>query len=404
MKSSLFIARRYLFSKKSHNAINIISLISATGIAISCAALVIVLSAFNGIEKLVTEVNSAYEQDIRVESNQTKTFKRHHIPQEVFKIDGLKYSTPVIEEIIIIKNEDRFLIGLLKGVENQFIQMSEMDRHLEDGYPILEDEYGPLGLIGVEALINLGGYADPTFGEYDEFTIYVPNKTEKIKSASIDGFTTAKISICGTFAFNKKIDERTLIVPLYFAQEVLNYQSELSALEFCFEEGVNLSEKKEEIQEILGKGFSVKTHFEQNQLIYQTSQVEKWLIIFFLVFIFFMVSFTLVASITMLVLEKKDNLITMRALGATTKGLTNIFFYEGLMINALGLLIGLFLGYGICLLQMKFGLLMLDKELGEAFPIQFKLTDFVLILSITTILGMIVSYLPSKFLIKRIIN
>lgn len=404
MNSSFFIAKRYLFSKKKHNAINIISAVSVLGIAISCAALVIVLSAFNGIEQLVFEINSAYEQDITIESNQTKSFHAYQIPQEVYQVEGIKHYTPVIEEIIIIKKDDRFIIGQLKGVENQFLQMCEMDRHMVDGYPILEDEFGPLGLIGIGALYNIGGYLDPSNGVYDEFTIYVPNKTEKIKSASIEGFTTTKISICGTFEFNKKIDERVLIVPISFAQEALNFQDELTAIEFNFENGIDLDKKKNEIQEIVGDGFTVKTHFQQNQLIYQTSQLEKWLIVLFLGFIFFMVSFTLVASITMLVLEKKDNLVTLRSMGATIPNLIRIFFYEGLLINTLGLIIGLILGYGICLLQQQFGFIMLDAEMNEYFPIQIRLADFVLILSITLGLGIFISYLPSRFLIKRIIK
>ncbi|MBK9590595.1 MAG: ABC transporter permease [Crocinitomicaceae bacterium] len=404
MKSSFFIAKRYLFSKKTHNAINIISGISVFGIAISTAALVIVLSAFNGIEQIVIEINSAFEQDIRIESNQTKTFSREYIPASIYEIEGLNNATEVIEEIIIIKNDDRFVIGQIKGVEPQFMEMSEMEAHLEDGFPIIEDEFGPLGLIGVEALMNLGGYADPTFGEYDEFTVFVPNKNEKIKSASIDGFTTKKISICGTFAFNKRIDERVLVVPISYAEEVLNYENEISAIEMSFDAGVDLESKKQEISEILGKGFKVKTHFEQNQLIYQTSQLEKWLIILFLGFVFFMVSFTLVSSITMLVLEKKDNLLTVRALGASKKQIANIFFYEGLLINFSGLILGLGLGYGICFLQQQFGFIMLDEELGEQFPVFFKLNDLLLILSITVVLGTLVAYLPSRFLIKRLIK
>lgn len=403
MNSPFFIAKRYLFSKKTQNAINIISGISVFGIAISTAALVIVLSAFNGLEHLVMEINSAYEQDIRIESKQAKTFSRDYINKEIYKIDGLLNASEVIEEIVIIKNEERFIIGQLKGVENQFIEMSEMTDHLEDGYPILEDEFGPLGLVGVGALIHLGGYADPSVGQYDEFTLYVPNRNEKIRSGSIDGFTQSKIPISGTFAFNNRVDSRVLIVPIYFAEEVLNYKNEISAIELNFEPGTNLTDKKNLVQSYMGDGFKVRTHLEQNQLIYQTSQLEKWLIIMFLGFIFFMVSFTLVSSITMLVLEKKDNLYTLRALGATKKQIANVFFFEGLLINFFGLVIGLVLGYGICFLQQQFGLIMLDAEFGEVFPVVMRWSDLFLILTITILLGTLVSYLPSKFLIKRLI-
>ncbi|MBK6525455.1 MAG: ABC transporter permease [Crocinitomicaceae bacterium] len=194
------------------------------------------------------------------------------------------------------------------------------------------------------------------------------------------------------------------MVPISYAEEVLNYENEISAIEMSFDTGIDLESKKRELSEMLGKGFKVKTHFEQNQLIYQTSQLEKWLIILFLGFVFFMVSFTLVSSITMLVLEKKDNLLTVRALGASKKQIANIFFYEGLLINFSGLVIGLVLGYGICFLQQQFGFIMLDEELGEKFPVFFKLNDLLLILSITVVLGTLVAYLPSRFLIKRLIK
>ena len=195
-----------------------------------------------------------------------------------------------------------------------------------------------------------------------------------------------------------------LVVPISFAAKLLEYNNEISSVEMSFAPEFNLETKKEEIQKIVGPGFKVRTHFEQNQLIYQTSKTEKWLVILFLGIIFFMISFTLMSSITMLVIEKKYNLLTLRALGANVKQLINIFFYEGLLINFFGLVIGLIMGYGVCLLQMKFGFIMLDKDFNEMFPIYFKLSDFGLILAITVILGTLVAYLPSRFLIQRIIK
>jgi lipoprotein-releasing system permease protein len=404
MNSSFFIAKRYLFSKKTHNVINIISGISVFGIAISTLALVIVLSAFNGIEQLVTSFNSAYEQDIRIESKKTRTFDENYIPGTVYAVSGLLHHTAVVEETIIIKNEEQFIIGKLKGVENTFTEMSEMESHLEDGYPILEDETGPLGLIGLGAFVNLDGspYAFET--QLQRFTIYAPQKNQKIRSGSIEGFKPEKIPIAGVFSFNNRVDEEVLIVPIAFARDVLGYGNDVSAIELSFEPGTDLDAKKLEIQQLVGPGFSVKTHFEQNQLIYQTSKTEKWLVVLFLTFIFFMVTFTLISSITMLVIEKKNNLLTLRALGAGTKQLIRIFFFEGLLINFFGLVLGLAIGYLVCFLQQQFGLIMLDEEFGEIFPIHFKWSDLLLILSITTVLGTIVSYFPSRFLVKRIIK
>lgn len=404
MNSSFFIAKRYLFSKKTHNAINIISAISVFGIAISTAALVIVLSGFNGLEQLVISFNSAYEQDIKIESAKTKTFDRSYISESIYEVDGLLNATEVIEEIVIIKNDERFIIGTLKGVEPQFMKMSDMDQHILDGLPIVEDEFGPLGLIGIVAFINLNGNGYAFDDIYEDFTIYAPNKSEKIKTSGIDGFESKKIAIGGNFEFHNRVDENVLIVPIHFAAEILNYKNEISAVEMCFEPNADLEAKKTEIQKILGPGFIVKTQFEQNQLIYQTSKTEKWFVTFFLGFIFFMVSFTLVSSITMLVIEKKQNLFTLRALGASMKQLMQIFFYEGLLINFFGLMIGLIIGYGVCFAQQQFGIIMIDADFEEAFPIAFKFNDLLLILTIALSLGALAAYIPSRFLIKRIIK
>ena len=404
MNSSFFIAKRYLFSKKTHNAINIISGISVFGIAISAAALVIVLSAFNGIEQLVISFNSAYEQDIKIESVKTKTFDRSYIPESIYSVDGLLNASEVIEETVIIKNDDFFIIGTIKGVEPQFMEMSEMREHLLDGVPIIEDEIGPLGLIGIGAYFNLNGNPASFVDIYENFTIYAPNKNEKIKSGGIDGFNSGLIAIGGNFEFHNKVDANVLIVPIHFAADILNYKNEISSVELSFEEGIDLEDKKAEIQKIVGPGFKVKTHFEQNQLIYQTSKTEKWFVIFFLTFIFFMVSFTLISSITMLVIEKKENLITLRAMGATMKQLMRIFFFEGLLINFFGLMIGLIVGYVVCFAQQQFGIIMIDEEFGEIFPIAFKFNDLLLILTIAISLGALASYIPSRFLIKRIIK
>lgn len=404
MNSSFFIAKRYLFSKKTHNAINIISGISVFGIAISTAALVIVLSAFNGLEQLVISFNSAYEQDIKIESIKTKTFDRGYIPESIYQVDGLLNATEVIEEIVIIKNKERFIVGTIKGIEPQFMEMSEMEKHLEYGYPIIEDEIGPLGLIGMRAFIDLNGNGNAFADIYENFIIYAPNKNEKIKSGGIDGFNGEHIAIGGAFAFNNRVDDGVIIVPINYAANILNYENEISAIEMSFEPDTDLESKKAEIQEIVGPNFKVKTQFEQNQLIYQTSKTEKWFVVFFLGFIFFMVSFTLISSITMLVIEKKENLLTLRALGANMKQLIRIFFFEGLLINFWGLIVGLSIGYAVCLAQQQLGIITLDADFGEVFPIAFKFNDLILILSIALSLGALASYLPSRFLIKRIIK
>ncbi|MCG8574288.1 MAG: FtsX-like permease family protein [Flavobacteriales bacterium] len=404
MNSSFFIARRYLFSRKTHNVINIISGISVLGITISTAALVIVLSAFNGIENLVISLFSTFEPDIKIESTHSKTFDRHFIPQEVYEVEGLANYSEVIEEIAIIRHEDQFVIGTLKGVEKPFLSMSEMDQHLEDGLTTLGNKENPLGLVGVGALEKLSAYIFEVQGPLESFTIYSPNKDKKISRNSTDAFSTSQIGIVGTFSYNNDVDEEILLVPIDFAADIMNYENQITAVEMKFKEGVELENKKLELLSMLGDDFRVVTNLERNQLIYQTSKSEKWITTLLLAFIFFLATFNMVASITMLVLEKKDNLATLTALGAKRVQLQRIFFYEGLLINGLGLIFGLGLGYLICYLQMTFGFITMEGGHSEFFPIAFKFGDLILILSITLLFGTLAAFLPSKFLIRRIVK
>lgn len=374
---------------------------------VSTAAMVIILSGFNGIESLVLDMFNSFDSDIQISASQSKTFDRNFVPKEVYEMDGVVNYTEVIEEIAIVKNEDNFIIGTIKGVEEPFLEMCNMPDHLLDGKGIIQDEYGPLALIGGGAIENLDGYIYQIEGQYEYFTIYSPNRDKKISSnrmRNIDAFTTSQIPIVGVFSYNNDVDQNYLILPLDYAADIFNYQDEITSVEIDFSPESDLDEKKAELQLMLGGSFEVKTNFEQNSLIFETSQSEKWITTLLLGFIFFLATFNMIASITMLVIEKKDNMKTLNALGAKAAQLRRIFFFEGLLINGLGLILGLIIGYGICYLQIEFGLLRMQNSTIEFFPISFKWSDLILILGITITFGTLAAYLPSRFLIQRIIK
>ena len=374
---------------------------------VSTAAMVIILSGFNGIEALVLDMFNSFDSDIKISSKNSKTFDRNFLPDEIYEVDGLVNYTEVIEEIAIIKNQDNFIIGTIKGVSPSFLEMAEMDQHLLDGRAVLQDSYGPLALIGAGAIENLDGYIFQVEDQYEYFTIYSPNKGERISSnqlKNIDAFTTSQIPIVGVFGYNNKVDQEYMIVPIDYAREIFDYKEDITQLELDFHPDVDLERKKAELAEIVGPSFILETGFEQNKLIYETSQSEKWITTLLLGFIFFLATFNMIASITMLVIEKKDNMRTLFALGAKENQLRRIFFYEGLLINGLGLMLGLGIGYGICYLQQKYGLVAMQNSTVPYFPIQFKISDLFLILGITTGFGLLAAWLPSKFLINRILN
>lgn len=374
---------------------------------ISTAAMVIILSGFNGIEGLVFKMFSSFESDIQISAQNSKTFDKAYILPQVYEMEGVDKYSHVIEEIAIVKNGDNFIIGTIKGVEQDFLEMSEMKEHLLDGKGIIEDDYGPLALIGGGAIENLDGYIYQIEGEYETFTLYSPNREEKISSnqlKNVDAFSTSQIPIAGVFSYNNDVDLNYLLVPLDFAAFIFNYKDEITQLEIDFEPNTDLIAKKNELIQLLGPSFKVETNIEQNKLIFETSQSEKWITTLLLGFIFFLATFNMIASITMLVIEKRENMRTLFALGAKETQLRRIFFYEGLLINGLGLIFGLTLGYGVCYLQLEFGLIAMENSHVEYFPITFKWIDLFLILGITTVFGILAAYLPSRFLIKRIIQ
>lgn len=407
MNTPFFIAKRYLFSKKTQNVINIISGVSVFGIMVSTAAMVIILSGFNGIEGLVLQMFSSFEPDLEITSAQTKTFNQNFIPATVFEVDGLVDWSASIEEIAVIQKEENFVIGTIKGVQPSFLKMAEVKEHLLDGQMNLGNEMNPFAIVGAGVIENLDGYIYQVQGQYEYFKIYSPNREKKIsgnKLKDMDVFTQTVIPVSGVFSYNNDVDQDVLIVPLDYAASIFNYKDEITQLELDFEPGVDLEQKKEELMELVGESFTVKTNFQQNQLIYETSQSEKWITTLLLGFIFFLATFNMIASITMLVMEKRSNLETLNALGAKMSQLRKIFFFEGLLINGIGMLLGLLLGYGICFLQQQFGLIRMENSAVEFFPIAFKWIDLVLILGITTVFGILAAYLPSRFLIKRILK
>jgi lipoprotein-releasing system permease protein len=380
--------------------INLITRISVVGISVITASLIILLSAFNGIESMIEKLYSDFDTDITIRSTIGKTFPEDLIDyKSIQKTSGVVNYSKAIEEIVVIKHEKKFINASLIGVDSSFLKIARMKGHMVDGKPVLEKNKHEFGLIGATLLDNLGGYIPENIG-YEQVILYVPKRDSKVRIGS-NPFNTKLIDISGRMNFNREVNADKLVIPLKLAKEILNYQKDITALYVDVDPSYKNENVKANLTEILGPNFSVKTNYEKNELIYKTSKSEKIIVLIILLFIFILAAFNLIASLTMLFVEKKENIQTMISYGANKKTIFNIFFFEGLLISGKGILIGLILGYGVCILQLKSALLTMPNSGGEAFPINITLIDGILILFLVSILSLLFSFLPVRYLIKK---
>lgn len=400
MNVARFIAKRYFKSKKTRNVINLISMISVVGITISTAALVILLSAFNGIEDMVVKLYSDFDPALTIRSAKSKTFNQGFIDTaNIKKLDEVEYTLRAVEEVVILKHEDKWVHAKMIGVDTPFVAMAKMQEHLVDGEVKLYDGDQPLAIFGALLLDKLGG--NIPYGAGKEQVIFnVPLREGKLRPGK-QPLTVRKIDVAGRINYNREVNSEHVIVPYELGKELLSYNDDLSAIYIGVKENTDLNHVKEKLQAIVGADFVVKTSYEKNELIFKTSQTERIIVFFILVFIFILASFNLIASIAMLFVEKRPDIKTLYSMGATKKLIFRIFFYEGLMISGRGVVFGLFIGYAIAFAQIYFGLLEMPGAQGEVFPVKTTLSDAVFIFLAVTGLGFLVAYLPTKYLVIK---
>lgn len=370
------------------------------GIAITTAALVILISAFNGIEKMVEQLYSAYDSNLTIRAVKGKTFDASKIPlKAIQKIPSVSHVSKAIEEIVVIKHEQKWVNARMIGIEPTFLNIANMEKHMVDGYATLEENGEPMALIGAVLLDKLNGFIPRSVG-YETVDVYFPKRDAKVGNFS-NPFNNQLIKIAGRVNFNKEVNQEAFIIPIELASAMLDYESDISAVYVNVKPGRKVEEVKSEIQQLVGNTFVVKTHLEKNALIYQTSKSERFIVICILIFVFIMAAFNLVASLTMLFIEKKDNLKTMQSYGANDQFIFRIFFYEGLLIAGKGVIIGMLLGYGICALQIFGHVIEMPNSGGEPFPINLTWSDAFLVVFLVSLLSILASFLPVKYLVRK---
>lgn len=405
MKLSLFIARRYLFSKKSHNAINVISAISVCGIAIATMAMVTVLSVFNGFGGVVEGLFSAFDPHLKISVIEGKVFN-YNTPEfdQLLRLPGILTISESLEENALFKFEDQQVPVRVKGVSEEFRLLTDMDRLMVDGSFRLQEDVVNYATLGAGLAATLG--ARPSF--VNPIEIYAPRRNVRVNLANPStAFTTGYAQIGGVFTLNQpEVDEQMAILPIALARELFSYENEVTALEINLEPGVSVKKVKKEMQQILGNNFLVEDRYEQQKESYRMLQIEKWVTFLILAFILLIAVFNVVGSLSMLIVEKKADIRSLRHMGASNRLITRIFLYEGWLITFVGIITGMIVGLLLCLLQQHFGLLRLSNVPGayiiDAYPVIVKFTDLLIVFTVVSLIGLFTVLYPVNNLRKQL--
>ena len=397
---SNFIAKRYLLSKNSKSIINVISLISIVGVFVSSCAMVIVLSGFNGLENLVEKIYNQHEADLTISPIKGKTFyDSDSIIQKLTTIEQIGFTSKIIEEVTMIKHGEKWTTAIMKGAERSYSKITNLDSSIIDGNGDFYSTFVSGSIIGVGIQNQLQVSCDDRFD--NTITVYGLLRNKKLSTQNKNVFNPKRISVRGVFNITPEFDNNYFIVSLDFARDLLDYSNELSAIEIGLKKEANLELVKKQIERLVGVDFQVKTKFEKNELLFKTNAAEKWMVFMILLFIFILSTFNIIASLTMLMFDKKRDISTLIALGATKKLIQSIFFKEGLYINLIGGMSGIILGAFICMAQYHFKLIQLENSIIDYWPVEVEATDLFYVLLVLLGIGIIASYLPTSFILRK---
>jgi lipoprotein-releasing system permease protein len=392
-----FIAKRYLISKKSHNAINIISGISVAGVCIGTMALIIVLSAFNGLSNLVQTLYNSFDADISITLKRGKTFDPSTIEfQSLKKAEGVAYYTEVIEGNALLKFNDKQCIATIKGVSKEFEKMSGFDSLIRDGHFNIEKNNIVIGK-GIGFILQ----TDPK-DVFMPISIYAPKRGNINSINPEDGLNELKVYPAGSFSINDEFDDKYVIMNIDKARALLDYTNEVTSIELKLKSDVNKEQTQQQIISILGSKYEIKNREQQNAMLYKTMKSEKLWCFIILVFILIIATFNVIGSLTMLIIEKKKDISILHNMGADINLIRKIFLVEGMLITFIGELCGLLLGTLLCWLQAKFSLVRLTQGfLVDAYPIKMQTTDIIIILGIVLLIGFFAAWYPVRVFTKK---
>ncbi len=404
MRLPFYIARRYLFAKKSHNIINIISLISLVGVATGVMALVIVLSVFNGFDSLIGRLYSSIDSDVRISPKEGKSFRVTTAEfNKIREHKGVAVFADILEENALFRYRNKQHIGVIKGVSKNYVDLTGVDSMLVDGNFKLWNGTQPMAIMGQ----GVAYYLNANLAHFDPLTIYVAKRGKT--TLSMESALSKRIIMpSAVFAIEQDFDTQYIIAPVEFVRDLLGYDSTMvSSIELKAIKGYDPEKLKLEVEQIVGSSYKVQNRYQQNESLYRTMKSEKFAIGLILTFILIIASFNIVGSLSMLIIEKRKDVETLRSMGADNDLIRKIFMAEGMLISFGGTIIGTLLGLLVCWLQITFKLIKLEGRgnfIIDAYPVDIQFGDIGLILLVVLTIGFIAARFPVRMITKRILN
>ncbi len=392
MAFSQFIAFRYLFAKKKRNAINIISSIAVLAFTVCTTALIIILSTMNGFEELIFSMYNKFNPDIKITPIEGKFFEYQSTLAKVKKIEGVAFVLPSLEDHAVVRNHDYQTICTVKGVDGRYFKINDLEGRISEGEALLSEKNVPLMVLGSGVGVKVNA---STSGPFSQLTVITPRRGDYSVSDP-EAVNQLLIQPSGLITLDEAISNKYVFVPMSFAEQLFETNGKASSLEVKLHKNANEEKVYQAIQNLLGKEFKVQNRMEQQATLYKMFKSEKWASFAILTFILLIAAFNALGSLTMLVIEKKEDISTLISMGASKRIIQKIFFSIGFLISFFGAFLGLLIGLGLVALQQSTGFIKMQGAIVDSYPVKIKGEDILLVLFTVLFLGLIVGILPAR--------
>ena len=401
MNISYFIAKRYFFRKSQNNFVHFISLVSFFGVMVGSAALILVLSVFNGFEDLVLNMYNSFDPHIKIQTTQGKVFEREPIEKKLSTYDQIEENIFVLEEKVLLNYNDKEFIAIAKGVSDNYEKAIHFDSLIVEGRGLSSSDMDNVAVMGS----GIAYYLSMGLGSvFENIQLYIPKREEKTLLNIQKAFEQHNIVPVGIFNIQNEIDSEYFITPLSFLQKISNRENRISSIEIKLKNPKEMYDFQQLLKNSLGNNYLIQNRFEQQQFLYKILNSEKLAVFIIFLFIILIATFNIIGSLTMLILDKRKDIFTLKSFGLNKIQIQKIFFKKNMFTILFGVLIGLLMGLSIAFAQQNFGLISLGDGnfVVDSFPVSIRFSDVILVFSTVFITGVFSSWIPAKILTKKL--